>query len=142
MHSYEISDRFTTADIGVELTGDSFEELLLAGAEGMMAVIFGKPPTGREQKVLFIELQAEDREQLLVDWLSEILYHFDTGGWIPINAVVELSDDPYHIIAKVGCRQFDRKADKAEHEIKAVTYHMLEIRNIDDLYSCHLVFDL
>jgi SHS2 domain-containing protein len=142
MRSYEISDRFTTADIGVELTGDSFKELLMAGIEGMMAVIFGNPPTGQEQKVLFIELQAEDREQLLVDWLSEILYHFDTGGWIPINTVVELSDDPYHIKAKVGCRLYDRKADKAEHEIKAVTYHKLEIRNTDGIYSCHLVFDL
>lgn len=143
MREYKISDKYSLADIGLEVSGSSLGELFRAAAEGMMAIIMGKSAGGASQMVHEMEIQAEDREQLMVDWLSEILYQFDAKGWVPIDFDLSLSlERPFRLKAAVPCRKFDPEIDQAEHEIKAVTYHRLEIKIANGTYRCHLVFDL
>ncbi len=143
LRDFRINDRFTTADAGLEITGSDLTELLLAGAEGMMAIIFGEVPTGNAAGEMNIVLQSPEIEQLLIDWLSELLYHFDTDGYVPViyNVQVEKNDN-YRLRARVGYRLFEGASDQAEHEIKAVTYYKLKVEREDGNYHCHLVFDL
>jgi SHS2 domain-containing protein len=144
MRTFQISDRFTTADIGLELEADCLEELFAAAAEGMFVIIFGdrlsENATGSEE----INLQADSLEQLLVDWLSELLFLFDAQGQIPTDTRLQINDGntPVMLYATVNYRPYDRGRDVAEHEVKAVTYHMLKIRKDDNCYRCHVVFDL
>jgi SHS2 domain-containing protein len=143
MRRYEISDRHTTADIGLEITGDSLEQLFVAGAEGMMAIIMGERPSGPVSERYGVTLKAGDMEQLLVDWLSELLYRFDADGLIPLEYRVKISSSPTpELAAEVGCCHFRPGIDRAEHEVKAVTYYKMKVREIDGGYGCHVVFDL
>jgi len=144
MRTFQISDRFTTADIGLELEADRLDELFLAAAEGMFAIIFGECPSGKASASEEINLQADGPEQLLVDWLSELLFLFDTQGRVPVEIRLRVNDDetPVTLCATVEYRSYDRNRDVAEHEVKAVTYHMLKIRKDDNRCRCHVVFDL
>lgn len=144
MRVFQISDRFTTADIGLELAADSPEELFIAAAEGMFAIIFGDRPSDNATSSMEINLQADSLEQLLVDWLSELLFLFDTKGHIPSNMGLRIRADtaPVVLYATVDYRSYDRNRDIAEHEVKAVTYHMLKIEEKDNRYRCHVIFDL
>lgn len=144
MYKFEISDRYTTADVGLELEADSLEDLFIGGAVGMFAIVFGvsqKKPAAVWKE---FELRAFNPEQLLVDWLSELLYLFDTEKLIPVAYEVSIGarDGDISLSGSVGFRPFNRNVDQAEHEVKAVTYYKLIIKKDDRLFRCHVVFDL
>jgi SHS2 domain-containing protein len=144
MRKFEINDRFTTSDIGLDIEADSLRELFLAGAEGMFAIIIGEKPTGATSVRREIELAANSNEQLLVDWLSELLYLFDAEGLIAGECILDIStiNENYKLRADVKFRPFSAEMDAAEHEVKAVTYYKLEIKEEGGRYGCHVVFDL
>ncbi len=144
MRKFEISDRFTVSDIGVSLQADSLTELFVAGAEGMFRIIMGTPPARPANQSQTIDLSADIAEQLMIDWLSELLYRFDTDGLIPVyfNIEVSQSENGSRISGTVECCRYVRDMDNAEHEIKAVTYYKLKIKKDGDVYRCDVVFDL
>jgi len=143
MRRFEVSDRYTVADIGLEVEGDSLAELFLAAAEGMFAIILGAYGPATHTVTIPIHLRAETHEQLLVDWLSELIFLFDARQLAPVDIHLTLPDAGRpEMDARVECRPFDRDLDHAEHEIKAVTYHRLKIERTDGSYRCHLVFDI
>jgi SHS2 domain-containing protein len=144
MRKFEISDRFTVSDIGVSLRADSLTELFVVGAEGMFRIIMGTPPARPADQSQTIDLSAESAEQLMIDWLSELLYLFDTDGLIPVHFDVDASQSggDSRVTGTVDCCRYDREKDNAEHEIKAVTYYKLKIQKDGDVYRCDVVFDL
>jgi SHS2 domain-containing protein len=144
MREFEINDRYTVSDIGVSLRADSLTELFIAGAEGMFGIIMAARPDRPAVETQTIVLHADTVEQLMIDWLSELLYGFDTRGLIPVHFDISVSETgkDSRISGTVGYCRFDRDADNAEHEIKAVTYYKLKIEKVGDLYRCDVVFDL
>jgi SHS2 domain-containing protein len=143
MRQFRIDDQYTSADMGLDIAGDSLEELFIAGAEGMFAVILGQPPQGGVA-ARAIRLSANRPEQLLIDWLSELLYLFDAEFVVPAAYTVKIfqQDAAYHLEGEVDFRDFDPSREQAEHEIKAVTYYKLNIVRQDDGLTCHVIFDL
>ncbi len=144
MRKFDINDRYTVSDIGVSLRADSLTELFIAGAEGMFEIIMGARPTRPAVASQAIDLHADSAEQLMIDWLSELLYGFDTNGLIPVHFDISVSrtDNDSRVSGTIGYCRYDRDTDNAEHEIKAVTYYKLMIQKDGDLYRCDVVFDL
>ena len=144
MRQFVISDRLTTADIGLDLEADSLEELFIAAAEGMFAIIFGLPPSGPKSLQREITLKESTAEQLLIDWLSELLYLFDTDGLIACgyDLALESGENAYVVRGTVDFKKYDRDRDAAEHEVKAATYYKLKIERAGGIFRCHVVFDL
>jgi SHS2 domain-containing protein len=144
MRNFIVSDRFTTADIGLDLEADSPGELFIAGAEGLFTLIFGSASTGIAARSREIDLETETPEQLLVDWLSELLYLFDAEGLIACDydIAVVLETGSCRLGGTAGFRAFDAETDIAEHEVKAVTYYKLKIEGEGGIYRTHVVFDL
>ena len=143
MRKFEFSDRYTTADTGLYIEGDSLDELYLAGAEGMFAIILGRVPRGKSSCDIVFNLDADSIEQLLVDWLSELLFLFDARYLIPVGYDIKVRKvDNHRLTGRVFFREFKRDEEAAEHEIKAVTYYKLDIKKDKNNYQTHLVFDL
>ena len=144
MREFEINDRYTVSDVGIALRADSLTELFIAGAEGMFAIIMGDCPAESGTETHAIDLRADGDEQLLIDWLSELLYGFDTRGLIPVHYDIRASrsSEESRISGMIEYRRYDREKDNAEHEIKAVTYYKLKINKDGDLLRCDVVFDL
>jgi len=143
MRKFKISDKNTTADIGLELIGDNLRELFIAAAEGLRALI--REESGIEHVIAWREiiLEAGDGEQLLVDWLSELIYIFDTDALIPVDIRIYIDTTAvWRLRGKVGFAGFDPSRHNAGHDIKAVTYYKLRITESNGRYGCHVVFDL
>ncbi|MCK5126550.1 MAG: archease [candidate division Zixibacteria bacterium] len=143
MRKYEITDKHTCSDIGVELVADSLEELYIAGAEGLFFVICGSS-TNAGTKRLKITLESDDHEQLLIDWLSELIYYFDTNGYVGTDYSLRITNTGRHLQleADIDVREFNVENETAAHEIKAVTYYKLAIEELNGQFTCHVVFDL
>jgi SHS2 domain-containing protein len=76
-----------------------------------------------------IELEADDLEQLLVDWLSELLFLNSANNLVFGFFKVELDEKNKKLSGRVFGEKFDISKHKAGVEIKAVTYHMLEVKD-------------
>jgi SHS2 domain-containing protein len=128
------------SDIGVEACGESLNDAFQSAAEGMMAVILDVSaiqPSSEQH----IYLTASDREQLLVKWLSEILYLYDGKGFVcgDFN-ILEFTQTTLRAI--VRGEPFDQNKHKPKLDLKAVTYHQILISETQAGGMVRVFFDI
>jgi len=86
-----------------------------------------------------IGIESDDLASLLVDWLSEILYRGEINKKVYNDFEInEFSEEPFKIKAKIRGVAVESK----NIDIKAVTYHELEIKKISDYWEAIVVFDI
>ena len=125
-----------TADRAFRVTGRNMAELLENTARTIQAV--DRPGTmGRILGTRDIQVEGIDRESLLVNWLNEILYLEQAHGLACERfEIIELKDD--HLHARVETREYDGNYS----QIKAVTFHNLEIRESSEGVEAEIVVDV
>ena len=136
MKNYEIVEH--TADVGVKAYGKTVSEAFAHAAEGMFDIITDESsidPVG-EYEIL---LDAPDLELLLVDWLSELLYL--NGAFGLVFGKFEVTISKNHLSAHVYGEKYDTKKHRMGVEIKAVTYHMLQV-SMEKLVFVQVLFDI
>ncbi len=129
-----------TADVGIRAYGAGLGEVFRNCALGMMSLMLDLEKVRREKRIR-IEAEAGDREALLVAWLSEVLFHVEAEGfafgWF---TEVELSDE------KAAAWGWGEPLDPARHglklEVKAPTYHGLELREDGGMWVAQVIFDV
>ena len=116
-----------TADAMVEAYGKTLEEFFANAAYAMfdqMTDVSKVEPRG-EIKVM---LQADSAEQLLVDFLQELLYVNDVEDLV--FSTFDVKTDGKKLEAIVKGEKFDEKKHSKRSVVKGVTYHKLDI-NLD-----------
>jgi len=141
MKEFEILEH--TADIGIVAYGKTKREVFINAAKGMCEIIAGENKNLKENFYDKIKLEADNLEGLLFAWLNELLYIGETK-LIILNKfkIKELSD--FQIKAEVEGMKINPPFVKIEKEIKAVTYHRLEIKKDEEsgLWRAQIIFDI
>ncbi|MEW6262525.1 MAG: archease [Thermodesulfobacteriota bacterium] len=129
-----------TADLGVLFYGPSPESLFVNAGLALSRLMMERPPRrGREKRRL--KLEGEDRAELLVRFLSELLYLFHVQGQVLTAAAVDrLTAKELEI--SLDLAGYDPESHGLKAEIKAVTYHDLEIKPTRTGWRARVVFDL
>jgi SHS2 domain-containing protein len=136
MKHYELIEH--TADVGVKAYGKTVAEAFEHAAEGMFDIITDEStidPIGEYN----IVLEAPDREQLLVDWLSQLLFLNDAQDLVFGKFEVTLTEN--HLSAHVFGEKYNKKKHQMGVEIKAVTYHMLQVHETTPIFL-QVLFDI
>jgi len=138
MPKYTIIDH--TADIGIDVFGDTLQDLFSNAGFALFDIITDLSTV--EYKVKHsLNIIGVDKEQLLVNWLSELLFLHDVKNLLFKNFCVnQLSD--YQLNADVSGEVFDEKRHIIKTEVKAVTYHNLSIIQKDQQWKTRIIFDL
>jgi len=141
MKKFEILEH--TADIGIAAYGKTKKEVFINAAKGMFEIIAGENKNPKENFYDKIKLEADNLEGLLFAWLNELLYISETRLVI-LNKfhIKELSD--FQIKAEVEGMKINPPSIKIEKEIKAATYHRLEIKKDEEsgLWRAQVIFDI
>ncbi|MGB9824031.1 MAG: archease [Candidatus Hydrothermia bacterium] len=135
---YEILNH--TADFGVRLFGNTLEELFKSGFLAIidaMVEIKGQP--GKVHEFTY-ENEAETLEDLLVDFLSEIIFQTIVYSRIFVNC--EISVQGKSLKAKLFYENFDPTRHRLKKEIKSVTYHNLHIIKTESGYEATVICDV
>lgn len=156
MKPFEILEH--TADLRIRVFGKNPEELFKNALAGMMGYL--KRPTadgqrpkakGQRTKVFrIIKISSPDLNALLVDFLSEALTLADTNQEVYREAEFLRFPKPSadSIFKKDGelgfeARLLGERIDRFDKDIKAVTYHRLNIeQNKEDFWEATIVFDI
>jgi SHS2 domain-containing protein len=85
-------------------------------------------------------LQEDDLETLLVSWLQELLYLLDTEDLVFGRFQVKIHD--LSLEATAWGEPFDPSIHTIKTEIKAVTYHQLEVARSELGWQAQVIFDI
>jgi SHS2 domain-containing protein len=130
-----------TADMGLEVVGETLEELFVHAAEGLREMIFGPLPERAADQEERIVLDGEDGEELLVGWLNELLFRLETRGFVPLSFRVERIGAT-GLAAVVSGVSLAGSGLRVLREVKAVTYHRLMLERLRQGWRANLYVDL
>jgi SHS2 domain-containing protein len=136
MKQYELIEH--TADVGVKAYGKTVAEAFEHAAEAMFDIITDESTIDSigEYDIL---LEAPDLEQLLVDWLSKLLFLNDAEDLVFGKFKVTITGN--RLSAHVFGEKYNTKKHKMGVEIKAVTYHMVKVNEKDPIFA-QVLFDI
>jgi len=138
MKKYDLIDH--TADVGLKAYGKTLSEAFENAAKGMFEIITNKSEI--ESVGQFdIKLEAPNLEQLLVDWLSELLFIHSSQNLVFGFFKLDVDEKKPRLSATVFGEKLDISKHKIGTEIKAVTYHMLEVKKKKP-YHVQVLFDI
>jgi SHS2 domain-containing protein len=126
-----------TADWSLRIRAQDMEGLLRNAAEGMFQLM----QLERGDNLLresHLVVEAHDREELLVNWLEELLFAIEIRGVAFDISSIAISIDPLKCQALLD----EYPIEKLEKEIKAVTYHGLTVTETELGFDATLVFDV
>ena len=126
--------------MGIRAYGSSLAEAFENCALGMMSLLLD-PEAVRLEKRVGLSASGGDIESLLVSWLAEILFHVEAEGYaFGAFEIQELSD------RKVWGSGLGEPLDAERHalklDIKAPTYHMLELKENKGRWAAQVIFDV
>jgi SHS2 domain-containing protein len=138
MKRFEILDH--TADIGIIVYGEDLKALFENAGEAFFHLITDMRRVRRSVRRR-IEIGKESLERLMVDWLSELLYLHDVEYLLFKEFKVE-SVGENGLKAIVKGEPFQEGVHVIKTEVKAVTYHQIEVRKENGRWRAQIIFDL
>ena len=113
-----------TADVGIRLSRSTREELFQDAALAMFHII--APENAFRSRIKYsVTVDGADDEELMVNWLSDLNYYFQTEQYVPVEIKLDMIQDKLN--ADIKGDIVNRNKHNIETEIKAVTYHNLQV---------------
>ena len=142
MDSYRFLEH--TADAGVEIDASNPVEVYRLGLQALTDCIteLGKVEARQQER---FSLRGGGFDVLLVDWLQELLFRFETTGFLARDAELRLTEDNDGDVTLEGVvlgEPFDPARHPLKLPVKAVTYHRLVFEPTDDGYFARVIFDV
>jgi len=138
MKRFEILDH--TADIGLIVYGDDLKALFENAGEAFFHLITDLRKVRRRIERR-INIKGESLDRLMVDWLSELLYFHDVDNLLFKGFKVEsVGEDGLKAVVKG--EPFQEGVHVIKAEVKAVTYHQIEVRQEKERWRAQIIFDL
>jgi SHS2 domain-containing protein len=133
-----------TADLGLRVRSGDLNGLFEEAAKGLFSLVVANLDDVRAVDTQSFEIAGTDLEYLLFDWLSELLYTFDTRRLVLVEFHVEVSAAASASGMKATARgePFDPTRHQPEHEVKAITYHGLKVVQEEDGWLAEVIVDI
>ena len=132
-----------TADVAADLTGRSAEELFSSAAQALTDTITDLS-TVAPVVTQSVTLESSSLEDLLVDWLNELLYRFEVQNLLVSDATVTLRETAgrWNLEGRVAGETFDPAKHPSRVLVKGATYHGLHITREQATWKTRIVFDI
>jgi SHS2 domain-containing protein len=129
-----------TADFRLEIFGVDEKDLFIQAGRALTDLITD-PKTLRDCRRQTLTVSGDDWSDLMVNWLRELLYLW-SGQERLVSGIVLQTLEPMRLTATVATDEFDARRHPVRNEIKAVTYHQIEVRPWQTGWRARVVFDI
>ena len=127
-----------TADTGLVAYGNSLAEAFANAAYGLFSII-AELNKVREIESRTIEVNAEDAESLLFNWINHLIYIFDVEYLIFKRFdITEFTE--HNLRATCWGETYDPSRHQLKLGVKSATYHMLKVDGGGN--QVQLIFDV
>lgn len=132
---YELVEH--TGELAIKVTGRDLPALFVSAAEAMNQYLSEGIQSERNESTEEIKVSAQDKESLLVAWLSEILYRIEVNKKIYLKFNIKNLDDH-----SLSAEMIGYPIKNLARYIKAVTHHNLAIEKTNAGYQVIITFDV
>jgi len=141
MGTYRFLEDVAIADAAFQAEAESLEELFALCAQAAFEVMADTKtiePKSEEQ----VELAGESLDELLFDWLAELIYLKDKNSMLFSRFDINIrKTNGYTLKASIWGEPADQKKHRVRVDVKAVTYHLLEVKKEDDKWTARVILD-
>ena len=136
--TYRLIDH--TADFGIQVFGSDSKELFTNAALALFDVIT-EMDVLKGRNSCNITASGEDWPDLMINWLREVLYLWN-GKEMLVKSVQILSLSENNISAKIYFDAYMPDRHIIKTEIKAVTYHQIQVKSSPSGWKAQIIFDI
>ena len=137
-NKYKLIDH--TADVGIHVFGTNANGLFANAALAMFDQIADMNAV-KGTDAMDVRVTGEDWPDLMVNWLRELLFLW-TGREMLVKDAEILSLSEYELIARVRVDPYDPVRHTVTTEIKAVTYHGIQVNRSSSGWDATIIFDV
>lgn len=133
-----------TGDVGIRITAETRAQLFERAAVGTFHVLTDLS-TVRPAEETTLTVTGRDQEALMVRWLSELNFHHTVDRQLYCDFHVddiEKTDGEWTLHATVRGEPIDADRHTVYTEIKAITFHGLEVQQTADEWVVQVIFDM
>lgn len=139
---YRFLEDVAIADIAYQAYGKNLNELFENAAFAIFELSASLKTVEANKKIKF-ELENEKIENLLYDFLSEILFLKDSKYMVFKKVKVDIEDGKkYQLKAVLEGDTINPQKQQLENDIKAVTMHMFKVEKIKNSWKATVVLDI
>ncbi len=131
-----------TADVGVEASADSLEEVFAESGRALFNLIVDLDRLDSIETET-VEIDGTDEVSLLIDWLNELIFLFDARGWLFREFRVDVAgrSDASGLRLTAECRGERESGRPLEMALKSAAYHEASIYH-DGTWRARFILDV
>ena len=129
-----------TADIGISAWGTELKALFVEAARGLFSVMVELSHVHGKEKIR-VSVTAENEEELLLKWLKELLFLFDTKRLVFSEFKIRQLE-PTLLDAEVIGEVLDSEKHTLGREVKAITYHQFKLTKERARWTANIILDI
>ncbi len=129
-----------TADIGIRATSGDLPSLFAEAGKALVSLLLDNPEDVVPALEVPIHVAGTETDYLLFDWLNELLFQFETRGLLFAEFEVRLGAEGLDAVARG--EPADAARHRLSHEVKAITYHDLSVKQTADGWEARVIVDI
>ncbi|MBI2090365.1 MAG: archease [Deltaproteobacteria bacterium] len=135
---YRILSR--SSDLLIKVFGGTQGELFANSAFALFDLI---TDTGKVEirERLPLEVEGVNRDDLMVNWMRELLYLYQGSGYLLREFLVHEARENY-VRGEVCGEKFDPDRHEIQRDIRAVAYHQSRMDKTGDQWTAQVIFEL
>ncbi|AEE93760.1 archease [Acidianus hospitalis] len=139
MKKFEFFDN--TADVGIKAYGRTLEEAFENSALAVFEVMTdtSKVDPVEERKVT---IDGIDLENLLYRWIESLLVYYDSELMLFSKFKVKIDQDNMRLEGEAWGEKFNEEKHERRTLVKAMTYSLMSINKVGDMYEITFVVDI
>lgn len=135
---YRIVSR--SSDLGIKVFGRTPEELFANSAFALFDLMTDIEKVQAQEK-LPLEVEGADRDDLMVNWMRELLYLYQGSGYLLKEFQVREFKENY-VRGEVRGEKYDPDRHEIQREIRAVAYHQSRMEKTGEQWTAQVIFEL
>ncbi len=139
---YKFLEDISLADVAFEATGKTLEELFESAALATTNVMIKNLKTIRPKVKKKIKLRSKDIESLLYGFLQELVFLKDAKRLIFSRYKIKINQEKIELTAEISGEKLDPQKQEHIVDVKAVTYHLFEVRKINKGWKARVILDI
>jgi len=131
-----------TADLGLRVFARDLNDLFQTAAAGLFDVIVVNRQDVRIVETEPVRLEADSTEDLLINWLNELIFRSETQHRLYSQFDVAIDESGCVLDGTIAGEPIDRQRHILDHEVKAATRHGLSLKRENDQWVAEVILDI
>jgi SHS2 domain-containing protein len=137
--NYRITKR--QSELAVRVIGNSQADLFANSALALFDVMVADVGNIESKERLPLEVEGTDRDDLMVNWVRELLYLYQGSGYLLREFLIREVKDTV-VKAEVAGEKIDPDRHEIQQEIAAVAFHKSRMEKTGNQWIAQVIFEL